>query len=348
MLAQRIQRARQAAGLSLRELGARVGVSQTAIRNYEQGTSAPSSAMLIKLGRALGVRTEYFFRAEQVVLTDADYRKHAAVNGKVLQRVHADVVEQLERHLALSEVLPGWLPSFAVPPKLPEASTLDEVEAVADSLRAAWRLGENPIPDLMDTLEAHGIVVLLTRAHGDSRFDGLAARWGGEGEAALPVVVVGADWPGDRQRFTLAHELGHLMLKGRLAERLDEEKACHRFAGAFLAPTSAVRSALGEKRTWLEPRELALLKGAYGLSMSGWLRRAYDLGIVNKTRFGQLNGLFRKRGWHLQEPAAPYPRERPQRFARSVCHALAEDLIGESRAAELLGMPLMQLHAQRW
>ena len=57
-------------------------------------------------------------------------------------------------------------------------------------------------------------------------------------------------WPGndkarpERQRFTLAHELGHLMLEGRLADGLDEEKACNRFAGAFLAPRVAVITVL--------------------------------------------------------------------------------------------------------
>ena len=74
-------------------------------------------------------------------------------------------------------------------------------------------------------------------------FDGMAATVDG-----IPVVVVGRGWPGDRQRFTLAHELGHLVLHGRLASDVDEEAAANRFAGAFLAPADEVRKELGEKR----------------------------------------------------------------------------------------------------
>lgn len=75
----------------------------------------------------------------------------------------------------------------------------------------------------------------------------------------------------DRQRFTLAHELGHLLLAERLADGPLDEKACDRFAGAFLAPCGAVRQLLGPERHRLEWAELHMLKHEFGLSMAGWL-----------------------------------------------------------------------------
>ena len=48
-------------------------------------------------------------------------------------------------------------------------------------------------------------------------------------------------------------------------------------------------------------------------------------------------GTFKKQGWHLREPGADYPREEPYRFHQTVYRALAEDIIGESKAVELLG-----------
>jgi Zn-dependent peptidase ImmA (M78 family) len=243
---------------------------------------------------------------------------------------------------ALYHLLPTSIPPLKIPAGLPERiESLEAIEVLANMVRKAWKLGENPIPDLMDTLEAHGILVLLTSTHKGEKFDGLSA-WANN----VPVIVVGADWPGDRQRFTLAHELGHLLLKDRLVVELDEEKAADHFAGAFLVPASAALQALGKHRTWLEPRELMLLKQEYGLSMGGWLFRAYQLGILNLKRFQIMQGFFRKRGWHRQEPGKPYPREQIRRFSRSVYHALAEDLINESKAAELLGTSLMELHAE--
>ena len=62
----RLHRARKAAGLSMRDLGARVGISHASIKKYEDGVAMPSSDILIGLSRALNVRTEYFFRPEQI------------------------------------------------------------------------------------------------------------------------------------------------------------------------------------------------------------------------------------------------------------------------------------------
>ena len=69
MLGTRLQRARKAAGLSLRALGERIGLSHTAIQKYEDGNNVPDSATLLRLASALNVRTEYFFRQEEQRIT---------------------------------------------------------------------------------------------------------------------------------------------------------------------------------------------------------------------------------------------------------------------------------------
>jgi Zn-dependent peptidase ImmA (M78 family)/transcriptional regulator with XRE-family HTH domain len=344
MIGNRIKLARKAAGLSLRALADRAGISHTAISKYEKETATPSSGVLLSLAEALGVRVEYFLRTGQVNLKEVEYRKHSRLSKKTLDMVEGNVVEQVERFLELQDYLPSRVvPRFVVPAGLSErVDTLDEIEDVALEVRSVWGLGHNPVPVLTDMLEERGILVFLCEALHDGKFDGLAADVDG-----IPVVVVGSEWPGDRQRFTLAHELGHLVLNGRLAEELDEEKAAHRFAGAFLAPAPEVRKELGESRTRLEPRELCVLKNAYGLSMGAWLFRARDLGILSETAYLQMVKSFRSRGWHKEEPCQEYPQEKPQLFEQMVFHALAEDLITESKAAELLAVPLMDFHALR-
>ena len=96
---------------------------------------------------------------------------------------------------------------------------------------------------MVDVLEAHGVLVIITDVSEMDKFDGLQAK-----VAEQPVVVVSSNWPGDRQRFTLAHELGHLLLDSRLTSELDSEKACNRFASAFILPAVSIRRYLGEKR----------------------------------------------------------------------------------------------------
>ena len=344
MIGARIKQARTAAGLSLRELGDRAGVSAMAISKYERGENTPSSGVLLRLAKAVGVRTEYFFRPVAAELKAVEYRKHARLPKKLLERIRGDVIEQVERMLELERFLPALpVEPFAVPPDVPKR--VDDGAAVEESaaaVRAAWDLGSNPIPDLIDTLEEHGIRVFQTSVPNENRFDGLAAAVDG-----TPIIVVDRGWPGDRQRFTLAHELAHLVLKDRLLPDVAEEAAANRFAGAFLVPAGEARRLLGERRTWLEPRELWLLKMEWGLSMGGWLHRAQDLGILSAGHYREMVKYFRARRWHITEPFDALPREKPKLFDQLVYRALAEGLVAESKAAELLGQSLIKFHDSR-
>lgn len=343
MIGERIKQARKAAGLPLRTLADRAGVTAMAISKYEAGKSTPSSGVLLSLAKALGVRTEYFFRPVKIELQEVEYRKHSRLPKKALRKIEGDITEQVERFIELEQLLPnGPVQPFKLPDNLSATvSTLDAIENVAADLRDAWQLGVDPIPVLTDMLEERGVKVFQSQAiPGD--FDGMAAKVNG-----IPVVVVSSNAPGDRQRFTLAHELGHLVLNGRLAEELDDEAASNRFAGAFLAPAPEVRKELGDRRNWLEPKELDVLKKAYGLSMQAWMHRALDLGILPESRYIEMRKFFNARGWNKTEPGEPYPKEHPQLFDQLVFRALAQDLISESKAAELLRLPLSEFQKKR-
>lgn len=344
MIGERIKQARKAAGLPLRTLAEQAGISAMAISKYENNKAVPSSRVLLSLADALGVRVEYFLRAEKVALREVEYRKHAKLPVKILRHIQGDVIEQIERYLELERFFPtAPIAPFKVPKTVPQTiKKYEDIEDVVIAVRKAWGLGVNPVPDLTNSLEERGIKVFQTRADHGSRFDGLAASVND-----MPIVVVAKDWPGDRQRFTLAHELAHLILKGRLKKGLDEEIAANRFASAFLVPEPEVRKELGNKRHYLEPQELCVLKKSYGLSMSGWIHRAKDLGILSDSNYQSMVRYFRMRGWHKKEPCDEYPREEPLLFKQLVFRALAEELISESKAAELLRIPLSQFIAER-
>jgi Zn-dependent peptidase ImmA (M78 family)/DNA-binding XRE family transcriptional regulator len=344
IIGKRIKRARVGAGLSLRELAGRVAKSHTAIANYEHGELVPDSDTLADLAAALGVRTEFFLRTTEVTLSKPDFRKHPSLPKKERGRIEAHVLEKAERYVELLKLFPqAPVGSFVMPDGLPKAvESLEQVEDVAEALRQAWELGLNPVPNLVDEMESHGIMVLLIDYDARRKFDGLAARVNDK-----PVIVLGDNWPGDRQRFTAAHELGHIILAGRLADEIDVEDACNRFAGAFLAPREAVRHMLGESRKALEPRELHVLKHEFGLSMNSWLHRARELEIINTATFEKLRRHFKDHGWRDHEPGEPYPRETPRLFEQLVYRALSEGLFGESKAAELMGKTVVEFHHER-
>ena len=330
-LEERISLARSRSALSLREVADRVGVSHTTIAKYEKGEMVPSSGVLLALAQALGVKVDYFFRQRTITLEGTRFRKGSRCGKKELARIQGEVLEYLERYLQVEEILGEPMP-FHNPDIAWAVASLEDIERVAQELREAWQLGLDPLESLVAVLEDRGVRVCLVE--GCERFDGLSA-WM---EGGIPVMAVRRAIPGDRQRFDLAHELGHLLLT--LPPQWDEkqaEAAAHRFAGAFLAPAPAVRAELGEQRHDLEMRELYLLKHRYGLSMQAWARRARDLGIIGAGAYEAICRRFSRMGWRRQEPGDPVDTERPQRMAQLVYRALAEGKLSRSRALELLG-----------
>ena len=331
-----MKRARAAAGLSMQKLGEAAGVSANMIKKYEHDQSMPSSAVLIKLAEALSVRTEFFFRPFNVQLAGVEYRKKANTPKKVLAKITADVLDQAERWFELRNLWPDFpIPNFALPESLSPVTSLEDVERLGIQVRNEWKLGLNPVPELIDLLESKGILVIVTESEQADKFDGLQATVEGQ-----PVVVVSSNWPGCRQRFTLAHELGHLILHERLPAGLDEELACNRFASSFLLPAEGAVAHLGSRRSHVDWKELYLLKHEYGLSMSSILYRCEELEILSKKRCKSLWIEFSSKGWRKQEPGEPYPSEQTLLFEQLVHRGAGEGLISDSKAAELLQIPV--------
>lgn len=331
---ERLRAARRMARMSQEKLARQVGVTKQSISKYEKDAATPGSAILLALARALSVPVDFFLRPRPMPrLSEAAYRAHRSKLGKrKLEAIKERVREWLERYLELENLVPAsQRPRF----KLPRGTrwrirSADDAEAAALELRKQWGLGVDAIESLVEVLEANGIKVGMI--HSESALDGLTL-WADDD---LPVIVVNGDVPGDRQRLTLAHELGHLMLD--VASAVDEEKVAFRFAGAFLVPQPTVLRELGEERRALGVDELYLLKHKYGLSMQAWIYRAFHLGIISPRLREQMVRSFRRRGWHKREPGDQCPPERSKRMRKLTAMALAEEYVSRPRAAELLGI----------
>ena len=298
---------------------------------------------IFPVAKTLNVKAGYFLRPNPLELENPEYRKKSSLSKKKLDMITGKILNKIEQRLELEALFPvSPVPEFMLPEGLPKAiKTMDEIEAVADTVRDAWNLGLNPIPELVDVLESIGIRVFEIDESADSKFDGLAATVNG-----YRIIVISKAWSGDRQRFTMAHELGHLILDERLSDEIDEERASDRFAGAFLLPESSLKLELGEHRTRFELRELLLLKQEFGISMSGILYRTRNLGIIRESYHKSLIIEFSKRGWRKNEPER-YPAEEPHHFQQLIFHALAEDYISESKAAELMNMSQAAFYQMR-
>jgi Zn-dependent peptidase ImmA (M78 family)/DNA-binding XRE family transcriptional regulator len=328
-------------GLSLRDLGERVALSHAAIKKYEDNEVIPSSDVLIRLAKALDVKVEYFFRPELFTLDNIQYRKHSDMSKQEVDEITARMLDQIERRVELENLFPRP-PIEAFKMDLRKVRDPNDIDAVAAHVREQWALGTEPLPDLIDIFEERGVKVFEVDNQKYPRFDGLSANIN-----EIPIIVIGDQWPGDRQRFTLTHELGHLILSHLKKIDFDEESWCNRFAGAFLLPKSALVSILGQYRNNIEPRELSLLKQEFGISMQGILHCAEDAGIISNELYRQLRREFKEKGWDKHEPGEQYPNEKTHIFEQMVFHALAEEYIGESKAAELMNITLEQFRSFR-
>lgn len=351
MIGHRLKIARAAAGFSLRDLAAEIDglVTAQAIGKYERDEDMPRSSVLLALSDALRVSEEYLLSDDDLALEGVEFRKKPNTSAREEAAIEANSIHLLERYLAIEDMLQLKSVDWEKPRSAPHpVLDIRDAEDAARSVREDWGLGNDPIPQLAELLEERGIKVLSLALE---NIDGLAAKVRRKDHMAARVVVVKCDAWSERKRFTLAHELGHMVMEpsANLSEQ-DVEKAAHRFAGAFLIPADTLRAEMGSNRSSVSLGELVALKVRFGVSIQAIAYRCKDLGILNQSAFVKLFKLFNQRGWrkppYAEPRAIPSTWEEPKRFERLCYRALAENLIGEPRAAELLGISVRELDAR--
>ena len=349
MIADRLKLARRKAGFSLRDLSTAMGerVTAQAIGKYERGECTPSSEVLLALSKALGVSLSYMLDTQGIELCGVEFRTKANTSARNRAQVETQVIEWIERYLQIELVLEldsaEWQCPVAKPRKLREVG---DAEKLAADVRQKWDLGIDPIPSMTELLEERGLKVLTVPL--PERVSGLTCLVKRPDETDLPVIVVNNQFPLERRRLTLAHELAHRLIDTDSLSEKDEEKAANLFAGAFLMPREHLLREVGKHRNALGYKELIDLKRVYRVSGAALLMRLRQLDVITESI---LIYAFQTiaRGWRTQEPYELEPpeergqRERALRFERLCYRALAEGLISLSKAVELLRLPVFEV-----
>lgn len=353
MFGQRLKLARKKSGLTMRELADCITpkITAQAISKYEAGRMMPSSAVLVGLGKALGVSLDFLMSDQVVSLDSIEFRKHSGTSARDRAMAEALVTEKLENYLVIEDILdlapqPDPLEGL----RCDQIESLEEVEVKAQEVRQAWELGVDPIPSMTGLLEDKDIRVI--EADLPERFDGLACdvKCSG-GREDTQVVVISSRTNVERKRFNLAHELAHRVIRATGNPDIGVEKAMNRFAGAFLVPAEHLREEAGEYRHGVTYHEIIRLKHTYGVSAAAMLVRLGQTGILPQT---VVDYAFRSyaRSWRKREPEPMGEGEgfaafeTPGRFERLSWRALGEQLISPLRAAQLLGLPLDEVERE--
>jgi Zn-dependent peptidase ImmA (M78 family) len=126
-----------------------------------------------------------------------------------------------------------------------------------------------------------------------------------------PVIVISGEAPGDRLRFSVAHELGHLVMHQSIRGDLGAiEREADAFAGEFLVPEVVAKADITSPVTLTG---ISHLKPKWGVSVQALIRRAFDLGIVTQRQYTYLMQQVSAHGWRKREPPnLDIPVEKPR------------------------------------
>ncbi len=343
MIGKRLKQIRLARGLTLQQLSDKMNgyVSRAALSKYENDNMAPTAKTLRKLSTALGVRMSYFVSVPDYSMRYLAFRQKKSLTRNKREEIEAKVSHNLEQRIQIQNYI-GQVEDYSSVVKSFEYSNLEDVENIAVELRGKWNLGLNPIDSAVNTLENNSVHVIYIDASLD--FDGYSVYANNDqGEIVSTAVICQKNIPVDRQRFSLFHELGHLILKEN--PELDEEKAANRFAGAFLAPKPHFERIVGGKRTLVNYGEVIEYKKYFKMSIQAILYRLRDLAIVSENEYKRWWSIIARNGWKFNEPY-PLSPEEPEWLKRNTLRAYAEGYITKRQVENILGTPFISRKAE--
>jgi Zn-dependent peptidase ImmA (M78 family)/transcriptional regulator with XRE-family HTH domain len=265
--------------LSLTELGERVGVSKQFLSRVENGAESVSSALEISLAEELDVLPEFFYHIDPNPIADEQCHFRRQLTTKVvLRQVARARGEMLKRFVGVLDDHVE-LPRYQVREASPESP--ETIERAAEIFRSLFSLGLGPLSNVSRIAENAGAVVV--KVHGlATEIDAVSFA------TKRPLIALnGSARSACRERFGIAHELGHFSLHiGVLTgDRLTETQA-NRFASAFLMPRSTFASECrmtirGTRLNW--PR-LSELKLRWGVSKAAIIFRGRQLGMFSEDQ----------------------------------------------------------------
>lgn len=291
-------------GMNQTALSTLTGISQSHISLMERDERAVTDAAVETIAQATKTPATFFDVPATTSFEEITFRKlvttSAASRDGAIARFNE--VERLALQL-------GELVQFPVP-QLPVAEgdiSGNDIEQLAAETRSALGLEpEDPILNLTRAMERHGIAIAPIT---DAKEDLLGGHDGASRPTQVPrrpVIAYVAGKSGDRERFTKAHELGHLVLHAHRSFVLDKikEREAHRFAGSLLIPAEEMQKSVSEH---LALNGYLALKAEWGVSIVGLITRAHNLGLISDSRRKSLMVQVSYKGWRKVEPVEVAP-----------------------------------------
>lgn len=327
--------ARESRRMTQKVLAQKSQTTQASVSRAEAGVHSPLQATITAWANALRYPEHFFSQKNDAPPLPRTFWRKQAKLGKLDQR-------EIEAHIAISCLnIQALARSVEVPepdaPGIVLGLESKSATQAAQYMRLHWRVPPGPIEDLTHVAEANGIIVVMMP--GAKGFQGVSIR--DSRKDLPPTIFLSADDPADRQRWTIAHEIGHLVLHHHLetlGTKTDDEieGEADEFASEFLMPAHEIRHHF----TWKTGlSEIAQMKLHWRTSMMAIIRAGKRVGRISDRQAQRMYIMMSKQGYRTVEPNS-FAREEPA-TVRELVRVHLDDLdFNDSELAQLLALDI--------
>jgi Zn-dependent peptidase ImmA (M78 family)/transcriptional regulator with XRE-family HTH domain len=291
---QMIALARESRGMTQSTLATAIQVTQATLSKFESGAITAGEEHVAKLAKFLNYPDEFFFQTEQIRWTGSGcmyHRKRQALTATEYRQLLARV--NILR-INMWRLLQGTEVDCQNQFFRMDIADYGSAPKVAALLRNSWNLPPGPVLNITEAIEAAGGIVLKCD-FGTSRLDAFS-QWP---PGMPPMFFVNQSVPPDRYRWTLAHEIGHIVM--HVVPTIELEREADAFAAEFLMPARDIVGHLGRPFTLARAAEL---KRYWRVSMAALIRRAKDTNRISDSYYRALMTQLSARGYRKSEPVA--------------------------------------------
>jgi len=346
-IGERLAEARTARGLSATDLADMVSISVQTLSKYENGHQSPKQKTFFKLSSVLNFPHAYFLRKS--VNDDCHpvfWRgKLSAPQGmqeraKVRLKWTKEIVDYLMDFFDFPELNIPKIPIDEV-----DLVHTDFLEEVAKEIRSQWNITSGPMPNIVEKLESNG--VFTSRIHVRAEKLDAFSQW--SDKFNMPIIMLGRDKSSAvRQRFDAAHELSHIVIHGKVTQKMLNTKATYKklekqadqLAGMLLLPDKEFLDEL-----YAPSLDAFLsLKERWGVSVGAMIMKCKKLGIIDEKQTSRMFINYTRRGWRKSEPLDNMiKKEEPKLIKRSFEILLSEGIQSISDIKNALPFPLSEI-----
>ncbi len=310
--------AREARGLSQAELAELIGMSATNLSKIERADIGIAKELLEAIADKTDYPVQFFYQQGEIMPENLKYRKREVVAQKLITPIHAQV-NVIRKHIHFL-TLALQIPKVDLP--VLEVSTTQTPQQIAIKLRKLWKVNTPVIDNITKLIEDNGIVIKSFPFNTD-RVDSRSILT----DEKLPIIFLNSSLFGDRQRFSLAYELGQLIMHTFCIVGLDRDVSheANAFAAEFLMPEKEIRK---DFENGITIPLLGELKRKWKVSMVALLYRADDLGYLTPNQKRYLLQQFNQLKIRKREPMElDIPKEQPSLVKRRIADFRAKTKI---------------------